>query len=287
MNNSQEFIDWVITITKLDTWSLIKGKGIDHAITMIDDLDDKHKLSLLTELLHSRISKADIIKIISDNIVAPAMRKLTTRDSQTWTNFLSQKSLELECASELQRIYENISSESESDSILRLNISSEVTPLFNDYVSYLSSAELSNLDIFISKLQKNMGMKADHIYRLAEEAILNVNGFFESELDMLENELLKYAQEIIVQKLDFLTADMVQQEFSSPENVKLVRQELEQGYRKKHAFEFFKVGLHNIILKKNLSNLDVQRNQFRDYCRTEISKMIDLKAAEIRKENLN
>ena len=67
----------------------------------------------------------------------------------------------------------------------------------------------------------------------------------------------------------------------------VIERSMRLSFRKKYAFEFFKVGLHNIILKKGNSNLDVQRNQFKDFCRTEISKMIDRKAAEIRKQDLN
>lgn len=287
MNNSQAFIDWAITITKLETWTLMKGEGIDRATTMIDDLDNSQKRNVLTAILHRQLSKIDMIKMMIDSVVTPSMRKVTVRDSQTWINFLGQQNLELDCTEKLNQIYQNVTLESESKSISELKINPNLNPLFNDYISYLNSVELSNLDTFVSKLQKNMGMKRDHIYNLAEETIKSINNFFKNELNILENELLQYAQQIIVQKFDFLTADMVQQEFSSSENVKLVKQELEDSYRKKYAFEFFKVGLHNIIMKKGNSKLDVQRNQFRDFCRTEISKMIDRKAAEIRKQDLN
>lgn len=287
MNNIDDFIKWLCSLTNLDSWKLISSSGIDQAVQLIDQLDSEIKHRLLTELLNKNISKIEIIKTISDNSIAPAMRHLTSRTSQAWSEFVALPVLEIEGREELESILQKIISKKQSSKEEEIEIDAKATPLFYEYINYLSHSQTKDIAYFIDKIQKNLGMKSSKIHMLAEESIERFTCFFRSELESLEDELLEFARNIIVQKFDFLTADMVQQEFSAKENVILVKRNLEDNYIKDNAFDFFKFGLKGILFKDSDNNTENQKKQFKEYCCRKIVVMIDQKAAEIEKGKLN
>ena len=219
----------------------------------------------------------------------PFVAKMTDRNSDSWYKLVNDP-LGEELASE--KLMEMLAESASAPKITEepetvLDIDPEETPLLHAYLDYLSPTELAGMANFMSKIENNMGMNTRSILKLAEKVVFRFTEFFEGELDAMEEELLSYAQQLILQKFDFLTADLVQQEFDQPENIKVVREELEEGYKKEYAYDFFKVGLQSLVFRKKDANMEQQENQFRMFCRRRISDIIDQKAIEIKKDNLN
>ena len=219
----------------------------------------------------------------------PFVAKMTDRNSDSWHKLVTDP-LGEELASEklMEMLTESAAAPKVTEEVRAiLDIDPEETPLLHAYIDYLNEAELAAMANFMSKIEKNMGMNTRSITKLAEKVIYSFTEFFEGELDAMEEEILAYARQIILQKFDFLTADLVQQEFDQPENIKTVREELEEGYKREYAYDFFKVGLQSMVFRKKDANMEQQENQFRTFCRRRISEIVDRKAIEIKQENLN
>ncbi|MEE2924157.1 MAG: hypothetical protein VX619_05190 [bacterium] len=288
-NNADQFIEWLIELTPLQSWDWVQPKGIDRSIEYIDSLDLESKEAVVSSLLENTDKKDEWISTIIKKLFMPFVAKMTDRNSDSWYKLVTDP-LGEDLASEklMEMLAESASApkmKEEPETVL--DIDPEETPLLHAYLDYLSPTELAGMANFMSKIESNMGMNTRSILKLAEKVVFSFTEFFEGELDAMEEEILSYAQQLILQKFDFLTADLVQQEFDQPENIKAVREELEEGYKKEYAYDFFKVGLQSLVFRKKDANMEQQENQFRMFCRRRISDIIDQKAIEIKKDNLN
>ena len=248
-NQADQFIEWLIELTPLQSWDWVQPKGIDKSIEYIDSLDLENKKAVVGSLLENSYKKEEWISAIIKKLFMPFVAKMTERNSDSWYKLVADP-LGEELASEtlMEMLAESASvPKVVEESEAQLNIDPEETPMLHAYLDYLSPTELAGMANFMSKIENNMGMNTRSILKLAEKVVFSFTEFFEGELDAMEKELLSYAQQLILQKFDFLTADLVQQEFDQPENIKAVREELEEGYKKEYAYDFFKVGLQSLV----------------------------------------
>ena len=123
--------------------------------------------------------------------------------------------------------------------------------------------------------------------KLAEKVIYSFTEFFEGELDAMEEEILSYAQQIILQKFDFLTADLVQQEFDQPENIKVVREELKKDIKENMHMTSSKSDYKAWFLERKMPTWSNKKISLECSAVAEFLNIIDRKAIEIKKDNLN